>query len=192
VTKLGSHRAGTNTTIAIVATDARLTKPAAKRMAIAAHDGLARALVPSHTPMDGDLVFAAATGASEGLAAFLPEPLEGWTREVTDDPGQGLGFMGGGSAAEATYSGPGGSFTIMMVADNPMVGAMAGMLGNPALMSTMGRIARIGGESFLDAEGELSALIGGRVLIQASGADVETMSAHLEQIDFGALEDFGG
>jgi hypothetical protein len=128
---------------------------------------------------------------SEGLAAFLPEPLEGWTREVSDDPGQGLGFMGGGSAAEASYSGSGGSFTIMMIADNPMVGAMAGMLGNPALMSTMGRIARIGGESFLDAEGELSALIGGRVLIQASGADLETMSAHLAQIDFTALESFG-
>jgi hypothetical protein len=58
-------------------------------------------------------------------------------------------------------------------------------------MSTMGRIARIGGESFLDAEGELSALIGGRVLIQASGADLETMSAHLAQIDFTALESFG-
>lgn len=60
LTKLGSHRA---TTIAIVATDAVLTKAAAKRMAVAAHDGMARALLPSHTPMDGDLVFAAATGA---------------------------------------------------------------------------------------------------------------------------------
>ena len=60
LTKLGSHRA---TTIAIVATDAALSKPGAKRMAVAAHDGMARALLPSHTPMDGDLVFAAATGA---------------------------------------------------------------------------------------------------------------------------------
>lgn len=54
---------GQNTTIAIVATDASLTQAQAKRMAIAAHDGMARALVPSHTPMDGDLVFAAATAA---------------------------------------------------------------------------------------------------------------------------------
>ena len=59
-TKLNSHR---NTTIAIVATDADLTQAQAQRMAIAAHDGMARAIVPSHTPMDGDLVFAAATGA---------------------------------------------------------------------------------------------------------------------------------
>lgn len=57
-----TKRAGEATTIAIVATDARLTKAEAQRMAIAAHDGMARALVPSHTPLDGDLIFAAATG----------------------------------------------------------------------------------------------------------------------------------
>lgn len=59
---------GAHTTIAVVATDAKLSKAGAKRMAIAAHDGLARAIVPAHTPFDGDLVFAAATGTTE-----LPE-----------------------------------------------------------------------------------------------------------------------
>ena len=54
---------GEATTIAIVATDAVLTQAQATRLAVAAHDGMARAIVPSHTPMDGDLVFAAATGA---------------------------------------------------------------------------------------------------------------------------------
>ncbi|MCP3971344.1 MAG: P1 family peptidase [Rhodobacteraceae bacterium] len=49
------------TTIAIIATDAELTQAQATRMATAAHDGMARALVPSHTPFDGDLIFAAAT-----------------------------------------------------------------------------------------------------------------------------------
>ncbi len=60
---LPAKRLGEATTIAIVATDALLTKAQAQRMAVAAHDGMARALVPSHTPLDGDLVFAAATGA---------------------------------------------------------------------------------------------------------------------------------
>ena len=50
-----------NTTIALVATDATLTKAQAKRLAIVAHDGLARAIYPVHTPLDGDIVFAAAT-----------------------------------------------------------------------------------------------------------------------------------
>jgi len=54
---------GEATTIAIVATDAALTKAEARRMAISAHDGIARALVPAHTLLDGDLVFTAATGA---------------------------------------------------------------------------------------------------------------------------------
>ncbi|MBS9715656.1 P1 family peptidase [Pseudohalocynthiibacter aestuariivivens] len=53
---------GESTTIAIIATDALLTQAQATRMATAAHDGMARAIVPSHTPLDGDLVFAAATG----------------------------------------------------------------------------------------------------------------------------------
>ena len=51
-----------NTTIAIVATNARLTKREAHRMAVMAQTGLARAIYPVHTPLDGDLVFAVATG----------------------------------------------------------------------------------------------------------------------------------
>ena len=61
--KFGIEEAPTNTTIAIVATDADLTKSQCKRMATAAQDGMGRAIVPAHTPMDGDLVFALATGA---------------------------------------------------------------------------------------------------------------------------------
>jgi len=57
-----------NTTIAIVATDAPLTKTQCQRMAVAAHDGIGRAIVPAHTPNDGDLVFAAATGDASGVA----------------------------------------------------------------------------------------------------------------------------
>ena len=53
---------GTSTTIGLVATDAVLTKAQALRLAIMAHDGLARAVLPAHAPMDGDTMFAAATG----------------------------------------------------------------------------------------------------------------------------------
>jgi L-aminopeptidase/D-esterase-like protein len=51
----------TNTTIAVVATDAPLSKAQAKRIAIQAHDGMAHALRPSHAALDGDLIFAAST-----------------------------------------------------------------------------------------------------------------------------------
>jgi L-aminopeptidase/D-esterase-like protein len=52
-----------NTTLAVVVTDAALTKPQAKRLAMIAQTGFARAIYPVHAPMDGDVVFAAATGA---------------------------------------------------------------------------------------------------------------------------------
>jgi len=51
-----------NTTLAVVVTDAELTKPQAKRLAMIAQTGFARAIYPVHAPLDGDVVFAAATG----------------------------------------------------------------------------------------------------------------------------------
>ncbi len=53
---------GENTTIAVIATDAKLTKAQCNRLAVMAQDGFARAIYPVHTPLDGDVVFAAATG----------------------------------------------------------------------------------------------------------------------------------
>ncbi len=51
-----------NTTIALIATDAKLNKAQCNRLAVMAQDGLARAIYPVHTPLDGDTVFAVATG----------------------------------------------------------------------------------------------------------------------------------
>lgn len=62
--KFRDKSVGANTTISVIATDAIMTPAEAKRLAIAAHDGFARAIWPTHTPADGDLVFALATGAS--------------------------------------------------------------------------------------------------------------------------------
>jgi L-aminopeptidase/D-esterase-like protein len=63
-------RAGENTTIGVVATNARLTKVQAQKVAQMAHDGYARAISPIHTLADGDTVFSLATGT--------------WTGQVTD------------------------------------------------------------------------------------------------------------
>ncbi len=65
---LGGPRAGENTTIGVVATNARLTKAQVSRVASMADDGLARAIVPSHTEGDGDTMFALATGTWTGDA----------------------------------------------------------------------------------------------------------------------------
>ncbi len=57
------------TTLAIVATDAALGQAQLTRMAVAAHDGIARAIVPAHTPFDGDIVFAVSTGTGPEVQA---------------------------------------------------------------------------------------------------------------------------
>jgi L-aminopeptidase/D-esterase-like protein len=61
-------RPGENTTIAVVATNAKLTKDQTNRVALMADDGLARTIVPSHTTGDGDTVFSLATGRWTGDA----------------------------------------------------------------------------------------------------------------------------
>lgn len=62
-----------NTTLVVVVTDAILTKPQARRLAMIAQTGMARAIYPVHAPLDGDVVFAAATGEK------LIDPLFGLT-----------------------------------------------------------------------------------------------------------------
>jgi L-aminopeptidase/D-esterase-like protein len=57
---------GENTTIGVVATNARLTKAQARKVAQMAHDGMARTIIPSHTPSDGDTLFVLATGDRAG------------------------------------------------------------------------------------------------------------------------------
>ena len=66
-----SVMAGTNTTIGVVATDAVLTKAQAHRLALAAHDGLARSINPIHTMSDGDTLFALGTGKAGKSADMI-------------------------------------------------------------------------------------------------------------------------
>jgi L-aminopeptidase/D-esterase-like protein len=64
-----------NTTLVVVATDAGLTKSQARRLAVMAQDGLAHAIFPAHTPIDGDMVFAVSTGTRP-----LADPVRGLLR----------------------------------------------------------------------------------------------------------------
>ena len=70
--KMASMSPRENTTIAIVATNATLTKAQCQRISVAAHDGIGRATVPAHTPYDGDLVFGLSTAAHEVAESILP------------------------------------------------------------------------------------------------------------------------
>jgi L-aminopeptidase/D-esterase-like protein len=86
-------RWGENTTLAVVATNARLTKPQITKVAQMAHDGLARAISPVHTSIDGDLIFAASVGGPTdgyvpsnvppGVAA-APDVVGAWGARVVE------------------------------------------------------------------------------------------------------------
>lgn len=67
--------AGESTLLAVVATSAQIDRRAAARLAIMAHTGLARSIYPVHTPLDGDIVFALATGTTPP-----PDPITGLAR----------------------------------------------------------------------------------------------------------------
>jgi L-aminopeptidase/D-esterase-like protein len=70
---IGRLQPGINTTLAVVACNADLTTAECKRVAMMAHDGIARAVRPAHTPFDGDTVFALSTGEAQ-LSIELRRP----------------------------------------------------------------------------------------------------------------------
>ena len=129
--------------------------------------------------------------SSKELTAYLPEPPAGWTREIGDTQmNAGLAFLGGGVGAEATYSDGTETFSLTIMADNPMVAGFGGMIASAGLMGM--KMHRVGREKFFENDNQLIALIDNRILIQAEGAAPEVMIGVLEGIDFAALEEFGG
>ncbi|MCB1337585.1 MAG: hypothetical protein KDK10_09080 [Maritimibacter sp.] len=128
---------------------------------------------------------------AQELSAYLPEAPEGWTREVSEtNMNAGLAMFGGGVGAEAEYSDGTETFTLQIMADNPMVAGFAGMVANAGLMGM--KMHRVGREKFFENDNQLIALIDNRILITAEGAAPEVMVPVLEAIDFKALAGFGG
>lgn len=129
---------------------------------------------------------------AEELASYLPEPLEGWEREMEDPAsgGMAMSMLGGGTAATANYRRGEDQFTLSLMADSPMVSGMAAMFSGMTSMAGS-RSARIQRQQFAIGEGEVQGVVGGRVLVQATGdAPVEDMQAHIEAMDLGALADY--
>lgn len=126
---------------------------------------------------------------TDALGAYLPPAKDGWTREVNKEASKGLAMMGGGVAAEATYSNVETSYTINLMADNAMVASVAGIINNAAIMGL--EIKRVKRQKFAVQNNELMGLVANRVLVRVSGADTDTMVAALEDMDFRAMSNFG-
>lgn len=128
---------------------------------------------------------------AEGLSGFLPEPLDGWQREV-EDTSQAITMFGGGLMAKAQYTDGTDDVEIQMMADNQMVAAMGAMFNNAALMGAMGTVKRINRQKVvLTQQGELQTLIANRIMIQITGsAPDEVKEAYFAAIDVKGLEEF--
>lgn len=123
------------------------------------------------------------------LRSFLPEPLEGWTR----NDGDGGSMPGlGGMMASATYQGEGQSLEIQLMAGNQMVASIMMMLSNPAMIGQMGEMKRIGRQKvILTRDNELQAVLDNSVLVSISGsAPPETKEAYFQKIDLEGLKSF--
>lgn len=129
---------------------------------------------------------------ADSLATFLPAPPAGWTKSDAEAEGAGMAMamLGGGTAAAATYSKGTTEFTLTLVANSPMVGALSAMVSGVAGVAGMEsrRIQRV---EFAVNEGDLQGVAGGKVLVSASGtATVDEMAAVIETMDLRKLGEF--
>jgi hypothetical protein len=127
-----------------------------------------------------------------GLSAFLPAPMDGWTREDGDSSAAMAALFGGGMTASASYARGSDNVEIQVMADSPMITAMAGMMGSPAMMAQMGEVRRTGGHRYVVThDGDVQTLLNGRVLVQVSGsAPRDALVAYFEAIDLDGLAAF--
>ena len=83
VDKLPAATPKLNTTIGVIATNAPITKAQAKRLAMVAHDGIARAIHPAHSPLDGDTLFCLSTDDGTGVELEIMLSLSTCAAEIT-------------------------------------------------------------------------------------------------------------
>lgn len=131
---------------------------------------------------------------ADALQAYLPDAPQGWSREIGTDNDMAMAMSmlgGGGTAATATYSNGDQDFTVTIMVDSPMMAMMGGMIANAAAMGLP--IIRVGREKFIEQDGDLFALIGGRVMVQVTGdADRDVVVETLKNIDYRGLKSFEG
>ncbi len=129
---------------------------------------------------------------AEGLSAYLPPALPGWTRQDGGDQSAGMAAFGGGMAVSATYTRDQDRIEVQLMAGGQMVTSMAAMFGNAAMMSSMGTVKRINREKVVISQsGDVQALIDNRIFVQISGRAPEAdKEAYFAALDTRALEDF--
>ncbi len=136
-------------------------------------------------------------------AETFPEPPAGWSAEPAQNDG-GAAFMGG-SILNRTYTEDGGSGRIdaQLMVDNPMIQGMAGLFANPQLLAAQpnARRIRVGRDNAVltfdpaNGSGEVTFLVGGRILMQLEGSGLDSgdpLETLLNAWDFDDLKRIAG
>ena len=126
----------------------------------------------------------------DAMTKLLPQPLEGWSMELTDDAAAMSMF--GGAGVSGRYSNDAGdAYFSVLIANSPqLVGTLGAMFSNAATLSAMGDVVRINREKFVISDDQIQGGVDKRVLVQFEGGDVDAMRAHLETMDIKAIKDF--
>lgn len=131
--------------------------------------------------------------ASAGLERYLPELQDGWEMELDRDSGAAMAMFGGGTFAKGIYTNDDGArFEIEIMAGGIMVSSMGALFGSTAMLASKGKLIRIQRQKFSVGDGEITGMVGDKVLIQITSSDVdeEVLLSHLKSIDLKALADF--
>ena len=135
---------------------------------------------------------------SEGLAAFLPEALEGWEASDSSSQAANSAMFGGGITAKREYTKGDSQIAINFAADSPMLQGMMMMFSNPMFAtSDGGKLVKIKRQKAIvkynesDKGGEIMIIVDNRILVTINGGNVslEDMKAYAEAIDYKKLED---
>lgn len=134
---------------------------------------------------------------SEGLQAFLPEPLEGWSAKEAISQTAGSGMLGGGISSEREYKKESSRVKIQIMADSPLMQSMMGLFSNPMFAtSDGGKLERINRQKAIvkyndeRASGDVKIVVAKRFLVSIEGSkiDRDTLVKYAEAIEYKKLE----
>lgn len=134
---------------------------------------------------------------SEGLASYLPEPLEGWTAKKAESQSAGSAMFGGGIGSHRTYKKGSSKIKIEILTDSPVLQSMMGLFTNPMFATADGgKLERIGRQKAIikykeeRERGEITVVVDKRFLVKVEGTKVseDDLKAYAKAIDFKKLK----
>ena len=130
---------------------------------------------------------------ASSLESFLPEPLDGWSTQDSNNASVSSTIYGGGISAEREYASGSNDARVSIVGDSPMISQMAMIFSNPMLMSAGGNQAvLINGNMAMVQNNELQMMVANRFLVTISGtASQEDKVEYAKAIDQDGLGQFG-